>query len=278
LIGCNWPDFWNDPGKSDALRCIAQAKLGHSTSFQGFTATFAGNVRFWDVRVTPMLDHEGRPERILAVSRDHTYLKQLEQERDYLTQELAHRLKNAFAMVQSVMSQTLRQAKSLTEGREVLSGRIQALAAAQNILTDQSSSDMKLTEVVNAALLPHRTGEGRFDISGGDARISGQQGLGLSLALHELATNARKYGALSNNVGKVLIRWQIAPDGGFEFIWTETGGPPVAPPVQTGFGSMLIEKIVATYFEGSAQLSYPVEGVQFNLSGMIQPNYRSLQE
>lgn len=275
LLGCPWLDFWKEAGRADALRAIAEAQDGRSCSFQGFAETFAGNPRFWDVRVTPMLNQDGVPEKILTISRDISYLKRVEQDRDHLTQELAHRLKNAFSMVQSVISQTLRKANSLSEGREVLAGRIQALAAAQNILTGSSTSEMNLTEVVKAALLPHRSGEGRFHISGKEAVVTGRQGLGLSLALHELATNATKYGALSNTDGQVAVAWEIAPDGGFTFSWIESDGPPVVPPEQTGFGSLLIEKVVATYFDGAAQLDFDADGLQFRLTGVIPPKPRS---
>ena len=103
-----------------------------------------------------------------------------------------------------------------------------------------------------AALLPHYAGEDRFVIGGPVITINGRQSLGLSLALHELATNATNYGALSGDVGRVTINWDIQPDGAFSFDWQESGGPHVTQPARSGFGSVLIEKIVATYFDGAA--------------------------
>lgn len=269
ILSLMWPSFWTDAGNEQAVKAVALARTGASTTFQGYAATFTGMAKYWDVRVTPMLDAAGQPERILTVARDISYLKQVEDEREHLMQELSHRLRNAFGMVQSVISQTLRQATSLQEGRETLSGRVRALADAQNILTRSVASEMPVAEVVQAALLPYRTGDGRFTISGPNATISGRQGLGLSLALHELCTNATKYGALSGAVGAVDVSWDVQSDGAFAVRWLERGGPPVAPPEKSGFGSVLIEKIVASYFNGSATLDFHPGGVVFHLAGKI---------
>ncbi len=269
IEGSFWPGFWNGQGNDDALKALELAKQGKPAAFQGFADTFAGNAKYWDVRLTPMLDSTGTAERILAVSRDITYLKRIEEEREQLMHELSHRLKNAFSMVQSVISQTLRKADTVQGAREILSGRIRALADAQDILTRSIVGEMQMDAVVLAALLPHRTGEGRFVVTGPPATISGRQGLGLSLALHELCTNATKYGALSNSDGTVDIRWDVQPGGTFTLEWQEKNGPPVAEPTHSGFGSVLIEKVVATYFEGSATLNFAASGVVFRLAGSI---------
>lgn len=269
IQGKMWPSFWKDARNEDAIKAVASARNGQSAAFQGYADTFAGNSRYWDVRVTPILNEVGQTERILAVSRDISYLRQVEVEREQLMQELAHRLRNAFGMVQSVIGQTLRQATSLQEGRETLSGRVRALADAQDILTRSVASEMQIDAVVQAALLPYRTSEGRFTISGPSATISGRQGLGLSLALHELCTNATKYGALSGNNGDIDVSWDVQSDGAFAFRWHERGGPPVSAPEKRGFGSVLIENIVATYFSGSATLDFDPSGVAFHLLGKI---------
>jgi PAS domain S-box-containing protein len=269
MEGLAWPDLWGDAEKPMVLDALAQARAGNAARFQGYADTLAGHRSYWDVRVTPMRDAQGTTNRVLVVSRDITHLKQIEDERQTLTTELSHRLKNAFAMVQSVINQTLRQAKSVSEGREILSGRVRALAAAQDILTQSMTSEMRVDQVVEAALLPHRTGEGRFVIAGPKVSINGRQSLGLSLALHELATNATKYGALSGTGGIVNIGWSADMVGAFSFHWQESGGPVVSPPAHNGFGSILIEKIVATYFNGAGMLRFPATGVTFQLTGTI---------
>ena len=269
IKGKSWTDLWADPEKSLVLKALDLAANGEPSGFQAYANTFAGNRRYWDVRVTPMLDANGRPERILAVSRDISYLKRIEEEREHLMHEVEHRLKNAFAMVQSVINQTLRKVTSIEEARDILSARIRALSDAQNILSRSITDNMSIQEVVEAALAPHRTGEGHFVISGPVCDISGKQGLGLSLALHELATNATKYGALSEGDGRVEINWTTDHAGDFIFDWRETGGPVVDQPQHRGFGTVLIEKIVASYFDGTASLEFLPEGVQFQLRGKI---------
>lgn len=269
IRGRVWTDLWDTPWHGEALKALDVARSGINAVFQGHSNTFAGNPRFWDVRVTPMLDQEGLPERILVVSRDISYLKKIEEERAYLAQEMAHRLKNAFSMVQSVIGQTLRRAKSLEEGRRILSERVRALAAAQDVLTQSNENAVSIASVVTAALAPHDSDQGRIVVSGQPTMISGRQGLGLSLTLHELATNATKYGALSAGEGQVFVNWDVLDDGAFSFIWRETGGPAANFPTEQGFGTVLIRQVVATYFDGTATLEFPASGAVFSLFGKI---------
>ena len=136
-----------------------------------------------------------------------------------------------------------------------------ALGRAQDILTRTDRKATDIETIVDDALLPHRSGEGRISASGDAVRLSPEQGLGLSLAIHELATNAAKYGALSVAEGEVSIGWSVSDAGGFAFTWQESGGPIVEVPKRTGFGSRLIERIVAPYFEGTGKLAFEPSGV-----------------
>jgi PAS domain S-box-containing protein len=269
IKGCPWPDFWKGEGHETARAAVASAKAGTAANFQGFADTFAGTPRYWDVQVTPILGSDGRPSRILSVSRDISRLKHVEQQRAELIVEMAHRLKNSLTIVQAIVSQTFRQAKTTAEAQEAIGGRLLALAGAQDILTASPVTTVEIHRVVEGALAPHRTGQGRFHITGPDLDLTGQQALGLSLALHELGTNAIKYGALSNDAGRVEIAWSHAGGEVFAFSWTETGGPPVKPPVRTGFGSRLVEKMVAPYFQGKSVLAFDPGGVTFRLTGTL---------
>lgn len=191
-----------------------------------------------------------------------------------LTQEMAHRMKNTLAMVQAIATQTLRQARTMDDGREAISSRLAALARAQDILTQTSFSGAAAGDVVEAAIAPHRLPGERITAEGSRIDLTAQQALGLSLAIHELATNAAKYGALSNDRGRVAMSWETA-EGAFRFRWIETGGPTVSPPEKRGFGSKLIERIVASYFDGEGCLEFDAAGVRFTLTGMpgqLHPN------
>ena len=266
VAGCPWPSFWEGEGNRAANAAIAAARAGVASGFQGYADTMTGNRRYWDVQVSPILGADGKPERILSISRDITDLKAAEEARAVLAQELAHRMKNSLAMVQAIVTQTLRQAKSMEDGRTAVSQRLAALGRAQDILTRSNFTAAEIHDVVAAAIDPHRVVEDRITWSGPTLTLTSQQALGLSLATHELATNAAKYGALSNETGRVAMTWRIV-GGVFAFEWIESGGPPVAPPAGRGFGSKLIERIVASYFEGEGRLEFAPAGIRFKLTG-----------
>lgn len=269
IKGCPWPDFWKQDGNLAAREAVAAAAKGIAGSFQGYAETMAGNRKYWDVQVAPIFGADGKPERILAVSRDISALKNAEIQRGELIQEMSHRQKNSLAIVQAIVAQSFRQAKTIEQGRDAIAGRIAALAAAQDVLTATEWATSNIAQVIDAALAPHRDGSDRFVLNGPAVELSQQQALGLSLAMHELATNAAKYGALSSERGRVEIAWAVGPGRAFQLSWTEHGGPPVVQPERRGFGSRLVERMVAPYFQGTTELQFRPEGVAFRLDGTI---------
>ena len=392
IAGCPWPDFWENELNQAAKDAVAEAKAGRAGHFQGFATTFAGTPKWWDVRVTPILDAENKVEKLLSISRDITAVKLVETDRarlaslieqsedfiglanrqsqvvflnqgarkmvgitpeeisstrivDYfmpadqktfetvvmptllreeqwegeltfrhfrtgeeipvlynifpvrdtmgnitkygtvtknityqkkaeahqrlLNYELAHRLKNMLSMVQAIGDQTLRHAASIPEARIAFDARLVALGAAQDVLTGTEWESAEIAEVVKGALMPHGFGDGRFEIAGPKLTLSSRSALGLSLGLHELATNAVKYGALSSPDGRITVDWSVPNSGGdthFQFIWQEAGGPTVSEPHKKGFGSVLIERSLSGYFKGQAKIHYLPQGVRFELS------------
>lgn len=126
-----------------------------------------------------------------------------------------------------------------------------------------------MRDVVDAAIEPHCDRPDRIVINGQNARLSAQQATGLSLAIHELATNALQYGALSSEQGQVQLAWSIAPDRLFTFKWTERGGPRVHLPDGKGFGSQLTTQVVPAYFAGEAIIDFHPEGLVYKLSGQL---------
>ncbi|WP_312406563.1 sensor histidine kinase [Rhizobium sp.] len=135
-----------------------------------------------------------------------------------------------------IVSQTLRNATDPKHGRESITKRVKALAMAQDILTSAEGTAADILKVVESALLPHDPGRARIHFSGPSRELSAPQALGLSLAIHELATNAAKYGALSGEQGRVQIEWSIEDDGAFEIEWQKDGGPPVTHHRSKGSG------------------------------------------
>jgi two-component sensor histidine kinase len=166
------------------------------------------------------------------------------------------------ASVQSVAGQTLRNAEDLDDARQSLTTRLLALARGHDILTRESWDGADLGDVVAAAVASHGESQ-RFELHGPSVRLAPKATLALSMALHELMTNAAKYGALSNEVGRVKLTWartSTSEGDRLQLIWEEVDGPPVAPPSRQGFGSRLITGL-ARELGGAVDLEYPTSGV-----------------
>jgi two-component sensor histidine kinase len=202
---------------------------------------------------------ERRPVAIAGASRDLTELKGAEELQGLLVNELNHRVKNSLATVQSIASQTLRSATDLGTAREALDARIGSLARAHDLLTDRSWSGADFADVVTRALEPFAAA--RLKVCGPTQDVSPKHALALSMALHELATNAAKYGALSNESGCVEVLWDVTPTT-LRLTWLERGGPTVTPPERLGFGSRLLTEGLRREFASQTRLDYPPEGVR----------------
>lgn len=265
-LGHSWVDFWARPeSRAAVLGGLHSARLGRPNRLQA--SLQGGHVpSWWDIAVTPIPGVNERPERILAVARDITELKDTEARQTLLMQELAHRMKNTLALVQAVAAQTMRNSESLEAATESLSARLLALAQAHDVLVRGSFASASLGALVKTAIALHGDGvPGRFRIEGPDVTLNAHQGMTLALMLHELGTNANKYGSLSTPVGHVAISWQVReghPEGDpiLCFRWEEIGGPAVSPPTRTGFGTRLIARSLAHSFGGNVSLAYPTSG------------------
>jgi PAS domain S-box-containing protein len=212
-----------------------------------------------------------------VVTKDITAQKEQDARRGQVMAEAAHRMKNTLAVVQAIVSQTLRNATSIEEGRDAIAKRVQALARAQDILTAAEGSAADILGVIDNALMPHDPGGGRIIFSGPSHPLTASQSLGLSLAIHELATNAAKYGALKGDTGNVEIGWAVADSGDFTLEWRESGGAEVVPPTTSGFGSKLVQNLVGPYFGGKATHEFLPDGVRFTLQGKLHVGDTSVQ-
>jgi two-component sensor histidine kinase len=178
--------------------------------------------------------------------------------RDLLIGELNHRVKNTLAIVQSIVFQTLRGTE-LTELRDALTSRLHALGSAHDVLTRENWEGAQLDDIVRGAIAPHG-GSDRFTVSGPAVRLTPSLSVLIAMLLHELATNAVKYGALSVDGGSVAIAWEVRDDH-LSLRWAERGGPAVAPPTRQGFGSRLLESSTVTV-GGKAELDFTPEGLR----------------
>ena len=214
-------------------------------------------------------DGEGpdrKPVAITGASRDLTERKEAEAFQRLLLNELKHRVKNTLATIQAITTQTLATAPDLPSAREALEQRIVSMARAHDLLIDRSWSNAGLEEVVARALQAFCPAQ--LSISGDDLEISPRQTLALSMALHELATNATKYGALSRAGGRVSVRWEKDGDK-LRLDWEESGGPAVSPPAHKGFGSRLIERLLASELGGEVKLDYDPDGVRCAITAQL---------
>lgn len=267
IRGCPWPAFWAGRENAHAVAAVEAACAGRSYRFQGAANTAAGNPRYWDVQVSPILGPDGQPESILSVSRDITDFKKAEEREALLRQEMAHRLKNSLALVQAIAAQTLRDGIDIAKGRDAFLARLSTMSAAQDILSQAAWEPARLGAIV-AAIVAQNQPE-RFRALGPEVELSSKCTLAMALALHELATNAVKYGALSNDTGSVDVTWSVDGDPDarqFCFRWQESGGPAVAEPLQKGFGTRMIERALAGYFSGRVRIEYRPEGLVFVLN------------
>jgi light-regulated signal transduction histidine kinase (bacteriophytochrome) len=193
---------------------------------------------------------EAAHERRLAANRDQLMMA-----------ELDHRVKNTLANIEALVIQTSASAQSLSAFVEGLAARIQSMAKAHSLLSQSRWEGVAIKSLLLDELEPYVRGPAPFQIVGPDLVLTSKSALALSLAIHELATNAAKYGALSRAGGHVDIRWALNEAGGIDLSWTESGGPPVKPPARRGFGSTLIEQALAMETDGLATLDYRPDGV-----------------
>jgi PAS domain S-box-containing protein len=214
------------------------------------------------VTVSPLRDKSGRVIGASKVARDITEHKQAEQLQRLLTEELNHRVKNTLATVQAIASQSLRRSRAAGDFVESFAGRVQALARAHDLLTQTQLRGAEVTELVREQVLLGGADDRRIASSGPMAMLDAQSTIHLALVLHELATNARKHGALSVPQGRLSVSWQVRTNGGRNLLleWKESGGPKVSAPKRRGFGTTLIQRTLEVH-GGEACMLYDRDGV-----------------
>jgi two-component sensor histidine kinase len=221
--------------------------------------------RFWGNGVTMRLE-TGDRIGFLKILRDETQQRRAEEQRVLLLNELNHRIKNTLATVHAIAEQTLRSAKVEAGTRRNLAERLLALSEAHDVLVSENWAGADLDLIVRRTLAPHEQSGRTIHIDGPETRVSPQQAVSLSLALHELATNAVKYGALSTETGSLSVTWNLVLDEqgrrNLILLWQEAGGPSVREPTETGFGTRLILHHFGRESGGSARLDFQPEGLR----------------
>ena len=257
-----WDEIWDIIGPQIEYVMAGKGATWHEDQLVPVTRFGRREDVWWTYSFGP-IDFEGKVGGVLVVCRDVTSEHMAREALNLINEELKHRVKNTLAVLGAVAAQTFRDVSSKAD-LEKYQERLAAFGRAHDLLTAANWATAPLQDVITTALSPYGTGESRITVSGPPLTVKSRQALGLSLAIHELATNALKYGALSVTSGRVSITWTCENHMGepkFVFVWREFGGPPVSEPARVGFGSRLISRVLEDDFGGSVEVSYGSTGL-----------------
>lgn len=225
-----------------------------------FMVFVAGELRAAYRRNTSLLAEADRRETDLAL----------------LNAELGHRLRNQLTVVQAITTQILRRSTSLEAAERAVSERLSILGRASDLLLNPIEGRPEIENLISTVIAPLEVSKDRIVYSGGPVRLRREAALALALSIHELATNAVKYGALSNESGKVDITWHCTEDekgsAHLTFRWRETGGPEVQKPVRRGFGTALLDRALTPYFKGRIATDFRPDGLIFEIDAEVMPS------
>jgi PAS domain S-box-containing protein len=264
VAGRPWVEFWHEDEHGKAREAIEAAKAGHTAQFDGPANTVKGNRLYWEVTLSPIFGPDGKPIRLLSVSRNVTARHEAELHRRLLFEEMHHRIKNTLATVQAITHQSMRQSEDMAEAELSISQRLVAMGKAHDLLVLNEWISADIRDVVSDAVRAYIGNGARMTLEGPSIVVSSKAALTIAMLLHELCTNAFKHGAWSNRTGFIDITWQLTGQA-FNLRWAERGGPPVKPPSRRGFGSRLIETLLPTALDGRATLSFAPTGLVFEL-------------
>jgi PAS domain S-box-containing protein len=259
-----WDIFPQGTGTPFETACRAAMQKGASTTFE--TASRMRPDRVVELRIVPM-----RGGGVAITLADITDRRDAEARQRLLARELDHRVKNSLATVQAIAAQSLRGDDVSPDARERFMSRLMALARANDVLVAETWTGASLTAVAAEMARPHGDRE-RFTIEGPEVHLAPETATAMALGLHELATNAAKYGALSTAEGRVSLTWALDGEGAgrrLRLNWRESGGPRVAIPQSRGFGSRLIERGLAQALRAEVCLAYEPTGVVFTLAAPL---------
>ncbi|MGO4571590.1 sensor histidine kinase [Microvirga sp. 2TAF3] len=259
----------------DAERVLAKMKasvMGNGHYEDEFRVRHPdGEVRWINSKGRVFFDARRRPIHFVGIFQDITERRQAEDQQQFLLGELNHRVKNTLTTVQSIASQTLRSVPDLAHFKEAFEGRLLALSKTHDLLTRNSWREADLRDIAEQELAPYRKkGDERVIIDGPHVKLPTRYAINLGLVLHELVTNAVKYGALSSASGELELKWSIMTNGSpqrqIRCQWGERGGPPVQAPRHQGFGSRLIRRSIEGELSGHMTLQFAATGVVYDFT------------
>jgi PAS domain S-box-containing protein len=263
------PDFWTGhlhPDDRERVVEYCRTQSEHETDYEfEYRMIGADGRTVWLQDIVHVIQNDDKPGRLRGFMIDITARKRAEEARQLLLRELDHRVKNTLSTVQAVVELTLHSSSTMEGFGEMLRGRIAALARMHSAIWRNHGTPIRLRELVELSLAPFGRGNERTVVEGDEVSLPPQTAGALGLALHELATNALKHGALAAAAGRIRVAWNLGDDR-LRLDWRESGGPPVSPPTHRGFGSVLIERSIPYELGGRVDLDFAPEGLRCTIA------------
>lgn len=264
-LGFGWIDPVHPEDRASVREMFVRANAGREPVRLEYRLRRRDGIDRWVLAVaSPRFSEAGAFLGYIGSVMDITERKEAEERQALLIRELHHRMKNSLASVQSIMNFTLRTSDSMQSFQHAMASRIASLAKTHTLLIDNQWDGADLRQLLISELAPYDDGR-RLTMAGPDVFVSADAAMVIGMALHELTTNAVKYGALSGEDGRVSIHWTLEPSAdtslAFHLTWRESGGPAVTQPSRRGFGSILLERLLAHQVGGKVDVSYSAEGV-----------------
>jgi PAS domain S-box-containing protein len=265
-----WARLIHPEDRERALDGMRRMRRGERVEMEYRVVHPDGRVRWVHDTDFPLLDTSGRVQRVGGIGQDVTEAKEAEERQRRMTRELDHRVKNVLALVQALAFQTLEAGGPPEAFADAFAGRLDALARAHGLLTATGWAGADLRDLVEETLAPYLDGNAGTAADGPAVALPPRRAVSLAMVLHELATNAAKYGALSVPGGRVEVRWSVDRGGEGEprvrLVWREAGGPAVREPEHKGFGTALIEQTIEADLDGSGELRFGRDGLVCELA------------
>lgn len=266
----SWKQYWPDGTPMLHDQCPMAVALKENRAVRGIEAIAE---RPDGTRVpfipypTPLHDENGKLIGAVNMLVDISERKRAEEQQALLVRELHHRVKNTLATVQAIMGSTARSSQTIDDFKTALIGRIASLAKTHRLLTDEAGA-VSFGDLLHNELDAFDDGSGsRITLRGPDVALSAQLAVSLGMAVHELTTNAVKYGALSVYGGKVDVTWSLTIEATRRVLtidWVESGGPPVSPPTRQGFGSRLLDFVLPGQIQAKASIDWHADGMRLH--------------
>lgn len=257
--------------REHVLPLVQMAYAGKASVLEDFQPEPAGFATA-TLYLNPLCDAAGQPVGVQLLLLQKAMQTGANSQSRAHTADLQHRLKNVFATINSIISQTLRDERPLAQLKPVLIQRISALSSAHAFAAD-TSKPLTMRPLIIAALGPHLTDQGKITLEGPDIPLHEKQAISLFLGIQELLANATKHGALSQQTGTIAIRWHQPSPESLEFVWQESGGPPVVQPMKKGFGTVIVERVLPHDFAGRGEFTFAPDGLRYSLfAGKMPPS------